>query len=254
MSKARFYDHSGTPNSQPVKFENGTFGEAFPSMYVNWLDYVRGKRVSPVETGKVTYYKLFGEKWCTDDFAQPEKSMTFPLGKGEKTYRYNPYVPASFKGGLSANFGGNAWQDEPNSRYDILSFFTPEFEKDTFLKGKMKAKLCVKSTCEDTYFYVRLSLVKQEGYYGLRDDINQISNFVADYKPGEEAEMEFSFDEHAFVVKKGEKLRVDISSSAYPYYVRHTNNKGAYALQTTAKVADNTVILDKSSITVFVGE
>ena len=35
-------------------------------------------------------------------------------------------------------------------------------------------------------FYVRLSLVKAEGYYGLRDDINQISSFCADYVPGED--------------------------------------------------------------------
>lgn len=70
-------------------------------------------------------------------------------------------------------------------RDDIVSLFTPEFECDTYVKGKIKAKLKVKSDCEDTCFYMRLSLCKQEGYYGLRDDINQISNFCADYKPGE---------------------------------------------------------------------
>lgn len=63
--------------------------------------------------------------------------------------------------------------------------------------------------------------------------------------------MNFSFDEHAFVVKKGERLRVDISSSAHPYYVRHTNNRGLFSEQTTAKIADNTVILDKSTLTVY---
>ena len=85
----------------------------------------------------------------------------------------------------------------------------------------------------------------------MRDDINQISNFNPAYVPGEEIEMTFEFDDHAFVVKKGERLRVDISSSAHPYYVRHTNNRGLFSEQTTAKVADNTVILDKSSLTVY---
>ena len=55
-----------------------------------------------------------------------------------------------------------------------------------------------------TGFYICISLVKEQGYYGLRDDINQITNVCADYKPNEEIEIEFSFDEHAFVVKKGE--------------------------------------------------
>ena len=126
----------------------------------------------------------------------------------------------------------------------------PPFEEDTFIKGKMSAKLAVRSTAEDTCFYVRVSLAKEEGDIGMRDDINQISNFNKDYVPGDEIEMDFSFDEHAFVVKKGERLRVDISSSAHPYYLRHTNNRGLFSEQTTAKIADNTVILDKSSLTV----
>ena len=61
-------------------------------------------------------------------------------------------------------------------------------------------------------------------------------------------DMSFSFDEHAFVVHKGEKIRIDISSSAYPWYVPHTNNKGLFSTQTSAKIAENTVILDESYI------
>ena len=64
--------------------------------------------------------------------------------------------------------------------------------------------------------------------------------------------MDFSFDEHAFVIKKGERLRIDVSSSAFPLYVRHTNNRGLFALQTTAKIAHNTVICEKSSITLLI--
>ena len=112
----------------------------------------------------------------------------------------------------------------------------------------MKAKLKVTSDCEDTCFYVRLSLCKSEGDYGLRDDINQISNFKTDYQPNEELEMDFSFDEHAFVIHKGEKIRIDISSSAFPHYVPHTNRRGLYSGQTTARIATNTVDLDKSHL------
>ena len=58
--------------------------------------------------------------------------------------------------------------------------------------------------------------------------------------------MTFLFDEHAFVIHKGEKLRIDISSSAFPHYVPHTNQKGLFSVQTTAKIAENTVILNES--------
>jgi predicted acyl esterase len=112
----------------------------------------------------------------------------------------------------------------------------------------MKAKLKVKSSCEDTCFYVRISLCKKEGDYGLRDDINQISNFKADYISGDEIEMDFSFDEHSFVISKGEKLRIDISSSAFPLYVRHTNFKGLFSEQTKTQKAINTVVLNESFV------
>jgi len=242
------FDHGGSGKDQPVPFENGVLKKEFENYDVRWMNAIRGNETAPFEKGKVTYYKLFDNEWRTDTFESSDKTETIPLGQGEVTYLYNPYNPASFQGGLSCNFGGNAWQDPPNSRYDIISLYTPEFPEDTFIKGKMKAKLKVKSDCEDTCFYMRISLCKAEGDYGLRDDINQISNFDSDYIPGNELEMAFSFDEHAFVIRKGEKLRIDISSSAYPHYVRHTNHKGLFSKQTTAKMANNTIILDKSYI------
>ena len=248
------YDHGCNPDCQPVQFLNGHPANTFGDYALQWLEYIRGKSAAPIEPGQVTYYKLFGEQWCTDDFAQPEKRLSFQLGESEKTYTYNPYAPASFPGGLSANFGGNAWQDTPNSRYDIISLFTPKFTEDTFVKGKMTASLRVRSDCEDTCFYMRLSIEKEEGYYGLRDDIQKISNFKTDYKPGEEIQIDFPFDEHAFVIQKGERLRIDISSAAYPHYVRHTNQAGPYALQQTAKIAHNTVILDESNLTLPIAE
>jgi putative CocE/NonD family hydrolase len=249
------YDHGcNKKNDQPIVFDDAPTGDVIGRYALDWIESIRKNTTPPIERGKITYYKLFGNEWLTDDFAVPEKSLTFALGEGEKTYTYNPYAPAKFKGGLSANFGGNAWQYKPGIQHDVLTFYTPEFEEDTFIKGKMTAKLRVRSDCEDTCFYIRLSLVKTEGHYGLRDDINQISNFAQGYVPGEEIEMSFTFDEHAFVIKKGEKLRIDVSSSAFPLYVRHTNNRGHYALQTTAKIAHNTVVCDKSSITLLLGE
>ena len=155
---------------------------------------------------------------------------------------------------MSANFGGNAWQDKPGLRGDIITVYTPGFSEDTFVKGKMKAGLTVKSDCEDTCFYMRISLCKPEGDYGLRDDINQISNICDEYTPDTEVRMEFSFDEHAFVIRKGERLRIDISSSAFPWYVRHTNNKGLFSEQRTTRIANNTVDLKNSYLEIPIGK
>ena len=248
------YDHGGKEENQPIRFEQGNINQAFEHFPVNWCDSVRGKCEPPFARGKVTYYKAFAGQWCCDDFGPAEQYQRIGLGTGEVSYVYDPHDPATFRGGLSANFKGTAWQDPPNLRSDIITVYTPTFTRDMFVKGKIRAKLTVKSDCEDTCFYMRLSLCKPEGDYGLRDDINQISNFRGDYVPGSEVEMEFFFDEHTFVIKAGEKLRIDISSSAFPHYVRHTNHKGLFSQQTTAKTARNTVILERSTLEIPVGE
>ncbi|MBQ8508732.1 MAG: CocE/NonD family hydrolase [Clostridia bacterium] len=244
------YDHGCHPEKQPICFENGQIREAFGSYPLKWIESVRGKGQPPVELGKVTYYRLFENGWRTEDFTDAPDRQTIPLGSGEVTYTYNPYAPASFKGGLSCNFDGCAWQDAPNWRYDIKSFFSEPFAADTFVRGKMRARLTVKSDCEDTCFYVRVSLDKAEGAYGLRDDITQISNVAPDYTPGDTVTLDFTFDEHAFLIKAGERLRIDVSSSAFPHYLRHTNNRGLYSEQTTAKIAHNTIVLDGSELTI----
>ena len=242
------FGHGWVGDKEPINFENGNIKCEYENFEVRWCDAIRGKCDPPFEKGKITYYKLFDGKWCTDDFYDSNEKIKVKLGTDSVTYKYNPYAPASFEGGLSTNFTGNEWQSAPGTRYDVVTVYTPEFEKDTYVKGKISASLKVKSDCEDTCFYMRLSLCKEEGDYGLRDDINKISNFDSDYKPGDTLTMPFSFDEHAFVVKKGEKIRIDISSSAFPHYVPHTNNKGLFSEQTTAKVAENTVFLDGSFI------
>lgn len=246
------YDHGDRKNPQEGQnYPCGHRAEAFGENYeIDWFDYLRGvRKESPFPQGKVTYYRLFENRWETDDFAPAEKEMLFPLGEKEITYTYNPFDPPSFPGGLSRGFDGACYQDPPGSRHDIITVHTPPFEQDTFVKGKMKMQLQVKSDCEDTCFYVRISGEKDGRDMGLRDDITSLSWQLGNYTPGTEAQLQFSFDEIAFLIRKGQRLRIDIASANNRYYIRHTNQKGHYFEQETAKIAHNTVDLQHSSLT-----
>ena len=248
------YNHSGLAKDQPVPFEGGMLTEHLGDYYkLEWLESIRKDAKPPVPRGKVTYYRLF-DGWQCENSVESTTRARISLGEGRVNYTYNPAAPASFNGGLSANFGGNAWQDAPNSRYDIISILSDRFDEDTCVEGRITARLRVSSDCEDTCFYLRLSLEKEEGWYGLRDDITKISNFVADYTPGDEVTLDFSFDEIAILIKKGERVRVDISSSAFPWYVPHTNTRGLFSAATSARVAHNTLILGESYIELPVGK
>ncbi len=243
------YDHGDKWNQgESIAFPNGKRCEKFGTFYeIDWFDSIRGKSASaPFETGKITYYNLFKNRWETDKFLMADDDIKIKLGDSAVSYVYNPYDAPKFKGGLSRAFGGTVFQDKPNSRHDIISVYSEPFAEDISVKGKMTAKLSVKSDCEDTCFYVRVSIEKEQGDYGLRDDITSLCYQLGDYKPDTEAEIRFDFDEHAFLIKKGERLRIDIASADNEHYVRHTNQKGLYSEQTTAKIAHNTVYLQKS--------
>lgn len=192
---------------------------------------------------------MFENIWKTDEFLLPDDTIKIKLGSDEVSYVYNPYDAPMFKGGLSRAFGGSCFQDKPNSRHDIKSVYTEPFTEDVFVKGKMSAKLLVKSDCEDTCFYIRVSIEKERGDYGLRDDITSLCYQLGDYIPDSKVEINFDFDEHAFLIKKGERIRIDISSADNEHYVRHTNQKGLYSEQITAKIAHNTVYLQNSFLT-----
>lgn len=244
------YDHGDTTSPENIVFPNGKREEQFGTDYeIKWFNAIRTGGQYPFKRGKVTYYRLFENRWGTDEFYTALSEKTIILGNGEMTYLYNPFDPPSFRGGLSNNFGGAQFQDPPNRRYDIITLYSDFFEKDSFIKGKMSAKLTVKTNCEDTCFYIRISLCKSEGDYGLRDDITSVCYQHSNYIPGSKVELTFSFDEHAFLIKKGERLRIDISSADNAHFVRHTNQKGLFSEQRTAKPALNTVYCKESFLT-----
>ncbi|MBR2340478.1 MAG: CocE/NonD family hydrolase [Clostridia bacterium] len=249
------YSHGDGPNEDGIAFPDGRRVDGFGEDYdLLWFEHIRGKGKSPFEKGKVTYYCIFENRWRTDGFEIGEREMTLPLGDGEVTYTYNPYDPPRFKGGLSCNFGGSVFQDPPNSRHDIISVYTEPFESDTLVKGKMTARLRVSSDCCDTCFYMRVSIEKERGDYGLRDDITSLCYQLGDYTPNTPVDLSFSFDEHAFLIKKGERLRIDIASADAEHYVRHTNQKGLFSEQETAKIARNTLYLQYSTLTLPICE
>jgi len=244
------YDHGDVCSEFGYHFENGTCREQFGNDFqIDWIDYLRGKREAPFEPGKVTYFRSFENGWTTDEFERGKNKIDITVGEGEASYKYDPDNAPGFAGGLSCNFGGSLYQKEPYQRDDIITVYTDEFSEDVFVKGKMKAKLKVKSDCEDTAFYVRVSLTKDGKDLGIRDDIRTLCFELGDYEPNSEVTLDFTFDDHAFLIRKGEKLRIDITSADRIHYVPHTNTKGPYYECTQKKIANNTVYLSESVLT-----
>jgi putative CocE/NonD family hydrolase len=252
-------------NKGIVKFPNGALSEAYPNFVVNWFNHIRkNEKLNFVELGKVKWYCLWQNQWhSADHLVNAPNSMKFYLNKNrtldaspeeptEITYAYDPQNPAKFAGGITFGSGGMRLQAPANSRPDVISFTSKPFEKDTIVEGRMKVSLTVKTDCEDTCFYIRAHIVKKDGKtYSLRDDITSVLREVKNYQPNTKVTINFELVEHSFMFEKGDKLRVDVSSSCIPSFSVHTNYKGNQNTIGKTKVANNTIISGESFIEIF---
>ena len=262
------FDHGWADNSNPAEeypqFPGARMREVCPDYEYVWFDHIRlGTPLQFIRRGEIAYYPMFEGPWRYEKYFSngkndaelyltgDQKLAAQPDHADEITYMYNPFAPAAFKGSGCYTFGGMQYQDPPDFRYDVVSFLSEPFEEDCLVKGGSEVELHVKSTAPDTCFYIRLSIVREDGTLTLRDDIDTICRTVPDYIPGEEAVLHYKLAGHCYRVRKGEQLRLDVSSSNVPHFLPHTNRKGAMVEQTGADIAYNTVLTGKSRITFY---
>lgn len=239
------------------------YAPEFEDLRLSWFKHLRSNTpLKPFVKGKISHYVLFGERWViSDDIGSNSKYRNFHLTADRKlctatseagriTYIYDPRDPASFKGGCHGNGHGVMLQDPPNSRQDIISFISEPFKEERIIEGDFKGKLYVTSTAPDTCFYLRLSVVKNGRAFGLRNEIDSICRTNPGFTPGKEAVIDFKIAAHHFKLSKGDRLRLDVSSSCWPYFQLHSNFKGIQALQKKSQRARNTIVTGKSYISI----
>ena len=237
------YNHGdGYDQERGIPFPGGNRGEQFGNTYsIDWFNHIRKGTPLPFQKGVITYYRAFENRWESDFYAKPTTPLTVSVGEGVRTFRYDPLNPPAFS-------GEGVYAGEENAPTDFVRVFTKPFDRDIFIKGQMQAELTVDCNCPDSSYYVRISLVDEKGAYVLRHDIASIGYQLGNYVPGSVVTLKFSFDEYAFLLKKGQRLQIDIAGTDNNSYVCHTNAKGAYALQTGADVAESHVYLDRSGL------
>ena len=235
------YNHGdGFREEEGLCFLNGKRSEQFGNTYpIDWCDNIRKGALLPFEKGVITYYRAFENRWESDFYATETKQMSTSLGEGAVSFQYNPVAPPCFS-------GEGTFSKESDFGHDFIRVLTKPFDKDIFVKGKIRAKLMVSSNCEDSSFYIRISLKNSDYTYVLRHDITSLCFQLGNYIKNDVVELNFCFDEYAFLLKKGEQLQIDIAATDNNTYVPHTNKRGEYYLQTDTELATNTVCLGKS--------
>ena len=123
----------------------------------------------------------------------------------------------------------------------MLSFVSDPLTEDLTILGRIQAELFVKSDADDTAFTVRLMQVLPDGKaVFLRSSIVTLA-FSEPYTPGETRCLTLSLWDIAYQLHKGDRLRVDLSSSDFPQYAVHPTKEGAWSLHEKTAVARQTI-------------
>lgn len=262
------WNHGGQCNGD-ISYPNSNDDLFFIKTGLEWFDYTLRGMEYPHSLGTVEAYNIGGEEYVTyegDITSSSEKTFYLAadgtaaeeIGEtGCAGYVYDPEnCPENAWGnvlgdGSDQNYGGPRKQRPVGARTDELYFVSDVLEEDIDIAGAIKAELYVSSDAEATAFAVTVSEVFENGdAINIRNDITDIrypdEDSYADYTPGSVTKLSLTMLDVTWRLKKGSKLRIDISSSNHPAYHIHPNTTQCWADATTSKPANQTVYYGKN--------
>lgn len=236
----------------------------------DWFETVLKRKEIP--DGRIEYYLIGEDQWKVGDWNEQEAPNCRKLYLGEKNgyilsmettesgtaeYIYDPNHPVYSCGGeallRSMQIQGSRKQMSTGSRSDILCFRSKPLEESMYIYGAIKVFLSVASDADDTAFSVKISEEESSGEtFNIRTGIttlccNEDGKNIPEYIPGSTRVIIIKLWKIAWKLKKGSRIRLDISSSDFPQYHVHSNYAGKWALQGKAQKAHQKVFFGEGS-------
>lgn len=247
---------------------------------LKWFDYQLKGKDYPEKLGVIEAYNIGENIWkcwkdeiCGNDAyvvylekaidlehnsSTGKLSIHLPEKNQKITYFYDPANPVESVGGnlLSNNRNPeqppecSTEQPEPGIRGDVISFLSEPLQEEMCLAGQIEAQLYVSSSAPATAFTVNVMEVFEGGKtMNIRDDITDIrwtdEEHVENYEPGTVRKLTLRLLTVNWMLQKGSRLRIDISSSNFPAYHVHPNTEKHWAEETEKVIAEETIYTGK---------
>jgi putative CocE/NonD family hydrolase len=151
-----------------------------------------------------------------------------------------------------ARKGAEEYHDRiTSSRRDFLVYVTEPFAEPYTFVGPMSAVLYSSTTAKDTDWFVRLMEVDEKGKFfplargKVRARFRQSVSEPALLEPGKVYEYKIDLWQTGITIPKGRRLRVEITSAAFPLFSRNLNTGGHNEKETRFLTAEQTVYHSK---------
>jgi len=186
------------------------------------------------------------ERWYLQ--ANGGLDTTSPTDSHPDTYRYDPANPTPAVGGNSlgaAKHMGPKDNRVLESRADVLVYTSAVLEQDMEVIGPLTAELYVRSSLEHTDFFARLCAVEESGKsFNLCDGILRLTPGSVSPEPDGSLHIFIEVWPTAYHFRKGQRIRVQVSSGAHPRFVRNSGSGEPLATGTKLIVADQIIYHD----------
>jgi putative CocE/NonD family hydrolase len=241
---------------------------------LDWLYKVVAQDIIP--EGNVQVYFVGADKWRTysswpiqtdsevkyylTDTKRTDNTKAYSITtdntashlSSELTFAYNPQNPVMSVGGetllYSSGISGSQAQPEISYRDDVLFFLSDKLEQPLSIAGPIKAVIYMSSDCDDTAITYKVSEVTSDGTtYNIRSGITTMAyrnnRFGArqTYTPHEIVALPIETLPVTWQLKKGSRLRIDITSSNFPEYSVHSNYAGVWSKQAVTRIANQKI-------------
>lgn len=260
-----------------ASFGEMKFGEEacidLKEVMLRWFDYwLKGKDTGIMKEPPVKYFLMGANKWCTAQDWPPEgiSFVHYYLHSGGKAnslygdgvlntepprdekfdqYTYDPENPVPFPLGDLENVILD--QRTVERRDDVLIYTTPTLKEDINVVGPIKAKIFASSSAVDTDFVAKLVDVYPNDMaiyltIGIvRARYRSSFKKPALMEPGVIYEYDINMSNTANQFRKGHKIRLEISSSAFPYFLKNQNTGNDIGTDTESIVAEQKIFHDR---------
>jgi putative CocE/NonD family hydrolase len=165
-----------------------------------------------------------------------------PAESPPDSYRYDPADPTPAAGGVRMTFGrgsGRVDNTRLEARPDVLTYTTAPLDRDTEVIGDVSAEIWFRSSLPYADVFVRLCDVDPRGRSrNVCDGLTSLSGADEISR----ADVRLWPTAHRFM--RGHRIRVQVSSGAFPRYARNLGTGEPHDTAATLRVAGQSVYHD----------
>ncbi len=213
----------------------------------------------PLAGTQWTKYYLHSEGRANSLYGDGVLSLEQPGDEPTDGYSYDPEDPVPFiTDPAFSQIGGPDDYRPVERRDDVLVYTSSKLKERTLICGPVKVKLFASSSATDTDFMAKLLDVWPNGFAQRLTDGMVRARFregmdkPSPIDPGQIYPFDIDLWNTCQAFKKGHRIRLEVSSSAFPKYDRNPNTGERLGMTANTQVAEQTIYHDKEHPSHFV--